>query len=205
MSVTCPTGFNTQQLRDEVSAVYQRVAESPDGDFHFHRGIDYAVSFLDYDRSDLEALPPGTPASFAGVGNPHKIDQIQSGQTVVDIGSGAGMDLLLAAKKVGPSGRAIGVDMTEAMRHKTLTSAEAAGLADIVQVLDGDAESLPLEDAATDVVISNGVLNLATDKRKAFSEIMRILRPGGRLLLADIVVQDELSEGIRSDIDLWTG
>ena len=123
----------------------------------------------------------------------------------MDVGCGAGMDLLLAARAVGPTGRAIGVDMTAAMRERAQTAARQAGLAEIVDVRGGDAESLPLDDGIADVVISNGVLNLTTDKHKAFGEIARVLAPGGRLQLADIVVGVALSEGARNDIDLWTG
>src|SRR5439155_402308 len=123
---------------------------------------------------------------------------------VVDIGCGAGMDLLLAAKSAGPRGRAIGIDMTEAMAEKARASARAAGLAN-VEVRLGDAMALPLEDASVDVVISNGVLNLTSDKSVAYREVFRVLKPGGRFLYADIVVAGELAEKIRRDIALWTG
>jgi SAM-dependent methyltransferase len=205
MAASCPIGFDTRRLRDEVSAIYSRVASEPDTEFHFHRGPAYAASFLGYDRGELESLPEAATASFAGVGNPLRIDRVHESETVVDVGCGAGMDLLLAARRVGPRGRAIGVDMTAAMRERALTSARALGFDGAVEVREGDAESLPLEDGAADVVISNGVLNLTTDKVRAFSEIARVLRPGGRLLLADIVVESELSEAVRRDIDLWTG
>jgi SAM-dependent methyltransferase len=204
MAITCPAGFDANKLRDEVSTMYAQVASEPEGDFHFHRGPEYAAEFLGYDLEQLRALPAVATACFAGVGNPHSIDAIEPGGTVVDVGCGAGMDLLIAARAVGPTGRVIGVDMTEAMRRRAAESAKEAGVAEIVEVRDGDAESLPLADGTADVVISNGVLNLTTDKRRAFGEILRVLGPGGRLLLADIVVEDELSEGIRNDIDLWT-
>jgi ubiquinone/menaquinone biosynthesis C-methylase UbiE len=129
---------------------------------------------------------------------------IGEGLVVADIGCGAGMDLLLAARAVGPRGRAIGVDLTEAMAEKARRSARAAGLAN-VEVRIGDAMSLPLEDASVDVVISNGVLNLTTDKSVAFGEVSRVIKPGGRSLYADIIVGHELSESVRRDIDLWTG
>ncbi|MEO1232374.1 MAG: methyltransferase domain-containing protein [Myxococcota bacterium] len=203
MSAQCPIGLNVDQLRTEVQAIYGQVAEDPSGDFHFHRGPDYAARALDYDRAELAELPDGATASFAGVANPHKIAPLLPGETVLDIGSGSGMDLLLAARAVGPEGRAIGVDMTEAMRAKARAAAEALGLAQ-VEVRAGDALELPVEDASVDVVISNGVINLVPDKNRAFSEIARVLRPGGRLQLGDIVVGAPLSEGIRSDIDLWT-
>jgi ubiquinone/menaquinone biosynthesis C-methylase UbiE len=159
---------------------------------------------LGYDAAELAQLPEAATASFAGVANPHAIDAIHPGETVVDIGSGAGMDLLLAARRTGPSGKAIGVDMTEAMIERARAAAEEGGLGD-VEVRKGDALELPLEEQSVDVVISNGVLNLVPDKSTAFGEIARVRKPGGRLLLGDIVVASELSEKIRSDIDLWTG
>ncbi len=204
MATTCPVGLDTKRLREEVSVIYSRVADDPSGEFHFHRGREYAARQLGYDLAELETLPPEATASFAGVANPHRIAPITAGETVVDVGCGAGMDLLLAARRVGPSGRAIGVDMTASMRERAAGSARSAGLAQ-VEVRAGDAEALPVQDASVDVVISNGVLNLTTDKRRAFAEIARVLRPGGRLQLADIVVQNELSESVRRNVDLWTG
>jgi arsenite methyltransferase len=203
MALTCPADLDTRRLREEVRAIYERVATAPDGEFHFHRGPDYAVELLGYERAALAALPADCTAAFAGVGNPHSIAEIAPGDTVLDIGCGAGMDLILAARRVGPTGRAIGVDMTSAMLTRSQVAATELALTH-VEVREGDAEALPVASASVDVVISNGVLNLTTDKRVAFGEIARVLRPGGRLQLADIVVDAELSEGIRSDIDLWT-
>lgn len=205
MAITCPVGLDTNKLRSEVSEVYSRVAADPDGDFHFHRGPQYAAEFLGYDLADLKMLPDMATKPFAGVGNPHKIGVIPVGATVVDIGCGAGMDLLLAGRRIGATGRAIGVDMTDAMRELTNEAAKEAGLIEVVEVRAGDAEALPVEDGSVDVVISNGVLNLTTDKGKAFSEIVRVLKPGGRMQLADIVMEKDLSEKDRSNIDLWTG
>ncbi len=204
MALTCPTDLDPAELRGEVRKMYSEVATAPDGDFHFHRGPAYAGEFLGYERALLDALPDEATASFAGVGNPHDIDAIGAGQTVLDIGCGAGMDLLLAATAVGPNGRAIGVDMTRAMLDRAEAAIRSTGLRH-VEVREGDAQSLPVDDASVDVVISNGVLNLTPDKSRAFAEIFRVLMPGGRLLLADITVASELSEGIRRDIDLWTG
>ena len=204
MAVACPIDLDTQALRAEVSKVYSRVAADPDGDFHFHRGPAYAANFLGYDPSELAALPTECTASFAGIANPHAIAPIAIGETVLDIGCGAGMDLLLAARRVGLSGRAIGIDMTDAMRDRALQSAAAIGLKN-VEVHRADATSLPLPDAEVDVVISNGVLNLVPEKERAFAEIRRVLRPGGRLQLADIVLDAELGEDVRRNIDLWTG
>ena len=143
-------------------------------------------------------------ASFAGVANPHRIGKMPIGGTAVDIGCGAGMDLLLAAVAVGPTGRAIGVDMTEAMAERARASARAIGLTN-VEVRLGDALSLPIDSHSVDVVISNGVINLTPDKAKAFSEVVRVLKPGGEFFYGDIVVAYELSESIRSNIELWTG
>jgi SAM-dependent methyltransferase len=204
MPVACPVGLDSQRLRGEISSIYGRVAVDPTGDFHFHRGPLYAVEFLNYDPVELEALPAECTASFAGVGNPHRAAVIGPGETVLDIGSGAGMDLLLAARHVGVSGRAIGVDMTEGMVERARESAASARLSQ-VEVCKGDATRLPIEDATVDVVISNGVLNLVPEKEKAFAEIWRVLRPGGRLQLADVVVDVELTEDARSNIDLWAG
>jgi len=201
MAASCPIGFDTQKLREQVSIMYARVAEDPNADFHFHRGPKYAAE-LGYDYNELMGLPAGSTRSFAGVGNPFSVADILPGQTVLDIGCGAGMDLLLAARRVGATGKAIGVDMTDEMLNRTRASAAELGFTQ-VDLRKGDAETLPVDDNSVDVVISNGVINLTTDKAKAFSEIKRVLKPGGRLLLADIVVETELSEGIRNDIDLW--
>ena len=204
MAIACPVDLDTRFLRSEISSLYSKVAVAPDGDFHFHRGPAYAVEYLGYDAEELAALPTETTSAFAGIGNPHSIGRVRAGETVLDIGCGAGMDLLVAARRVGPTGKAIGVDMTDAMIGRTRASAAAAGLTH-VEVRKGDATSLPVEDASVDVVISNGVLNLVPEKQPAFAEIVRVLKPGGRLQLADIVVDEELSEDTRRNIDLWTG
>lgn len=203
MATKCPLGFDAGRLRRQVSATYDRVANEPDGPFHFHRGPDYACDSLRYVRQELESLPEECTARFAGVGNPHRIGPIASDETVLDIGCGAGMDLLLAARRLGPGGRAVGVDMTPAMCEQAIAAAVKAGLWRVVEVRHGLAEELPVADESVDVVISNGVLNLSADKERAFREICRVLRPGGRLYLADVVVQRELSLAARADVDLW--
>jgi arsenite methyltransferase len=204
MAVVCPVDLDTLQLRQEIQSIYARVAAEPSGTFHFHRGPRYAAEFLGYDDAKLARLPSDSTASFAGVANPHRIAPIDAGATVVDIGCGAGMDLLLAAAAVGPTGRAIGVDMTEPMAARARTSARVLGF-DHVDVRIGDALALPVENESVDAVISNGVINLTPDKAKAFAEVFRILKPGGRFLYGDIAVADELNESIRRDIELWTG
>jgi arsenite methyltransferase len=204
MAVTCPIDFDVVSLRGEVQTMYSRVAASPDGDFHFHRGPQYAAAMLGYDPTELAGLPSESTASFAGVGNPHAIDRIPIGATVVDIGCGAGMDLLLAARRTGPTGRVIGIDMTEAMRRRALRGAAMSGLTH-VDVRAGDATRLPIDDRSVDVVISNGVLNLVPEKERAIAEIARVLRPGGRAQIADIVIGETLPDSALRDIDLWTG
>ncbi len=202
MATSCPIDFDAEQLRREVARMYEAVARDPAGEFHFHRGPGYAAELLGYDPAELEAIPAATTAAFAGVGNPIAVGPIAEGELVVDVGCGAGMDLLLAARRIGPAGRAIGVDMTAAMREQAAASAARAGL-DQVEIRAGDAQSLPVDDGIADVVISNGVINLTTDKTEALGEIHRVLRPGGRLHLADIVVASELPQSVRDDIDLW--
>jgi arsenite methyltransferase len=204
MAISCPIDLNTQKLREEIQSIYARVATDPSSEFHFHRGPEYAAEFLNYDRAALDRLPAQSTASFAGVANPHRMGPIGKGAVVVDIGCGAGMDLLLAATDAGTQGRAIGVDMTESMREKALASARIADLEN-VEVRLGDAMSLPLADESVDVVISNGVLNLVPDKLAAYGEVFRILKSGGRFLYGDIAVGSELSESIRRNVDLWTG
>ncbi len=204
MAVTCPVDLDTLKLRREIQSIYARVATDPSAAFHFHRGPTYAADLLGYDAQALAAIPAGSTESFAGVANPHRIAPLRSGATVVDIGCGAGMDLLLAATAVGPAGRAIGVDMTEAMAVRARAGAHALGF-DHVEVRLGDASALPVESGTVDSVMSNGVLNLTPDKHVAFGEVFRVLKPGGEFLYGDIVLDVELDEATRSDIDLWTG
>lgn len=204
MALSCPIDFDVQSLRAEVQSIYSRVAASPDGEFHFHRGPRYAASMLRYDERELAALPPEVTSSFAGVGNPHAIGPLPAGATVLDIGCGAGTDLLLAARRVGPAGRAIGVDMTAAMRERAMKGAAACGL-DNVDVRKGDATRLPVDARSVDVVISNGVLNLVPEKERAVAEIARVLKPGGRVQIGDIIIGEALPESALRDIDLWAG
>jgi SAM-dependent methyltransferase len=204
MAIACPVDLDTLKLRGEIQSIYARVAADPSGPFHFHRGPEYAATRLGYDAAELSRLPLTVTESFAGVGNPHAIGPLPAGATVVDIGSGAGTDLLLAALHVGPLGQAIGIDMTEAMRDRARRGAVACGLAH-VDVREGEATALPVETESVDVVISNGVLNLVPEKKAAIDEIRRVLKPGGRVHIADIVLGVDLPEDARKDIDLWTG
>lgn len=204
MAIACPVGFDVARLKREVRETYASVARDPDGKFHFHRGAEYAARLLRYDLAELKSLPEIATAPFAGVGNPFLMDSLSPGGAVVDIGSGAGMDCLLAGRRVGPAGTVVGVDMTEGMLERARTGANEAGL-NHVRFEKADINSLPIDSGSVDVVISNGVVNLAPDKAALFTELYRVVKPGGRLQFADIVVGRELSEDARNDIDLWTG
>lgn len=204
MALTCPVDLDVATLRTEIQAIYARVAAAPGSDFHFHRGPEYAATRLGYNKHELERLPERVTAAFAGIGNPHAISEIEPGAVVLDIGCGAGTDVLLAARRIGPTGRALGVEMTVAMRELAKSGAQICGLTN-VDIRDGDAMNLPVEDATVDVVISNGVLNLVPDKTRAVREIARVLKHGGRVQIADIVIGEVLPDSALRDIDLWTG
>ena len=203
MAATCPIDFDITRLRTSVRSVYTRVAHDPNGEFHFHRGAEYAVRLLGYDPVELEAIPVRAKSRFAGVGNPLAIGPIGSGETVLDHACGAGTDLLLAARRAGPRGHAIGVDETPPMREVASAAVSDAGLGDRIEIRDGVFEELPVLTESVDVVLSNGVLNLAPDKRQVLREVWRVLRPGGRLYLADVVVQRELTLAARKNAELW--
>jgi len=204
MALTCPATLDVQLLRAEISDLYSRVIEQPEGQYHFHRGPAYAVEFLGYQAGELARLPDDVTRVFAGIGNPLKMGRIAAGEAVLDIGCGAGTDLLLAAAQTGPSGRAIGVDMTPRMVRCARAAAEKADLRH-VEVRLGDATRLPVDTASVDVVLSNGVLNLVPEKEAALQEIRRVLKPGGRVQIADIALDSELSDDARADIELWAG
>ena len=203
MAANCPSGFDIARLRKQVSQTYDRLAREPNGNFHFHRGPEYASRMLRYNLDELATIPAECTASFAGLGNPHRIGPIVPGETILDVGCGAGMDLLLSARRTGASGRAIGIDMTPAMIERAKCAALKTGVWQNVEIRRGTAEELSVQSGTIDVVISNGMVNLSSDKRRVFSEIYRVLRPGGRLYLADVVVQRELSTSVRTDINLW--
>jgi SAM-dependent methyltransferase len=203
MAITAPPELDVARLRDAIQTTYEQVARDPHGVFHFHRGREYAVRQLGYDDASLAALPSEATDRFAGVGNPLAIGPLHAGEIVLDHACGAGMDLLLAAQRVGPSGRAIGVDITAGMRQVAARAARSAGLEDRVVIHAGSYDDLPVASSSVDVVISNGVVNLAPDKRRVFAEVWRVLRPGGRLYLADVVVARELKLETRQKAELW--
>ncbi len=190
-------------LREQVRDKYREVAVDPSAGFHFHTGRGLARR-LGYEAGAVDALPDRAVESFAGVGNPFSLRRLAPGEKVVDIGSGAGFDSFIAAGQVGPGGQVAGIDMTAEMLAKSRQTAEALGLAQ-VQFREGLAEALPVQDAWADVVISNGVINLCADKQAVFAEILRVLRPGGRLQFADIANGRPVPAEALRDIDLWTG
>jgi arsenite methyltransferase len=201
MSTTHPP-VDVDVLREEIEKTYTDVSTDPGKDFLFPTGRAWAED-LGY-PSELARVPERTVESFAGVANPHVLGRIEPGQVVLDLGCGAGTDLLIAAQMVGPEGRAIGIDMTPTMLERARESATEMGLEN-VELHQGLIESLPVPDESVDVVISNGVIDLVPDKDAVFAEIDRVLRPGGRLQVADVIIHTEVSEDARKRIDLWTG
>jgi 2-polyprenyl-3-methyl-5-hydroxy-6-metoxy-1,4-benzoquinol methylase len=192
-----------ETLRSEVRREYEQVALNPEKGFHFHTGRRLA-QILGYPAEWLRGLPEEAIASMAGTGNPFSLGAIASGERVIDVGCGAGVDSLIATRMVGPEGRVMGVDMTPAMLEKARKSAHDMGLTN-VEFREGYMEQLPAPDGWADVVISNGVLNLAPDKASALLEFHRVLKPAGRLQIADILVQKAVSEDGKHDLALWAG
>lgn len=195
--------ISLEELRVEIKKEYTNVALDPTMGYHFHTGRKLA-NLLGYHEALYADLPEANIASFAGTGNPFSVGAINAGETVVDVGSGAGFDSLIASRLVGPSGRVVGVDMTEEMLKKARAGAEAMGASN-VEFREGLAESLPIPDNFADVVISNGVLNLTLDKTETLREWVRVLKPGGRLQVGDILVERAVSDDMLEDISLWTG
>ncbi|TMC47934.1 MAG: methyltransferase domain-containing protein [Chloroflexi bacterium] len=192
-----------EQLRAEVQSKYREVAEGPTAEYHFHTGRAHALR-LGYPASPLDQLPEVACEAFAGVANPFHWGTPRPGERVVDLGSGAGMDSLLAALWVGAEGRVIGVDMTTEMLERSRRIAASLAFAN-VEFRQGVIENAPVDDSWADVVISNGVINLCPDKLGVYSEIARMLRPGGRMMIADICIEKPVPEEALRDIDLWTG
>jgi SAM-dependent methyltransferase len=195
--------IDLDELRAAIRAEYAAVASEPERGFHFHTGYRLAA-ILGYPQQWIEDLPSGAVLSMAGTGNPFALGEVRAGDRLVDCGSGAGADSLIAGRLVGPAGQVIGVDMTPEMIAMARTNAADAGLTN-VEFREGLLEALPIDDGWADVVISNGVLNLVPDKAAGLREMYRVLRPGGRLLAADIVLERAVSEVSRQDVSLWTG
>lgn len=187
-------------LKGEVLRMYQEVADHPEAEFHFFHGRPAAEMF-GYEREWLDRAPAGAVASFAGVGNPHLRSWLQPGETVLDLGSGAGLDSIIARWQVGPAGRVIGVDLNPNMCDKAKAHVALAGGA--MECRQGTMEDVPLPDASVDVVISNGVINLSFRKRRVIGELFRVLKPAGRVSIADIVSAKQLSQSIVNDPKLW--
>ncbi len=198
-----PAAVDAEELRAQISEKYTAVALTPEKGFHFHTGRPLA-RMHEYDDAVVDALPRSVVDSFAGTGNPFSQGDLKPGETVLDIGCGAGFDTLIAAQQVGPGGRVIAVDMTPEMLQKAERGAKEMGLTNI-DFRKGLAEQLPAEDESIDVVISNGVINLCPDKVGVMEEVNRVLKPGARFQIADIIVHKEVPQDAKDDIDLWSG
>jgi len=191
-----------KELRAQVQEKYREVALEPGAPFHFHTGRALATR-LGYPAAVVDRLPDSAVESFAGVGSPFALRDLQPGERVVDVGCGAGFDTVLAADQVGPNGQVIGVDMTPEMLAKARRNVDELGLHH-VEIREGLAEHLPVADGWADVVIANGVINLCADKATVFAEIHRVLRPGGLLQFADIANGNPVPAAAMRDVDLWT-
>jgi len=187
-------------LKGEIVRMYQEIADNPAAEFHFFHGR-AAAEMFGYPVEWLDHAPAGAVRSFAGVGNPHERANLQPGETVLDLGSGAGLDAIIASWRVGPTGRVLGVDMNPAMCEKA--RAHAADGGGTMECREGRMESIPIPDASVDVVISNGVINLSFRKRTVIEELFRVLKPGGRISITDIVSAKQLSQNIVNDPKLW--
>jgi arsenite methyltransferase len=192
---------DTQELESKVKDMYRHVAKEPEGKYHFELGRPLAER-LGYPAEVLDRIPEGAIESFAGVGYFFDLADLKQGESVVDLGSGSGMDVFVAAERVGPSGRVVGIDFTPEQLEKSREIAAEGGYSQ-VELREGRIEDLPVEDASCSCVISNGVINLAPEKERVFAEAARVLRPGGRLAIADIVSESQLKESIVCDADLW--
>jgi arsenite methyltransferase len=195
--------IDVEVLKCEIKKTYAHVSEEPQEDFIFPTGRAWVLD-LGYPPELVDRLPEAAAESFAGVANPFALGTLQRGEAVLDVGSGAGTDSLVAAQMVGADGSVTGLDMTPEMLRKARAAAAEMGATNVA-FIEGEAESLPFEDESFDVVLSNGVIDLAPDKDVVFSEIHRVLRPGGRIQIADVTIQNPVSEEGRRKIDLWTG
>jgi len=200
--VAIEIGVDVALLKREIKKTYASVSQEPEKDFIFPTGRAWAED-LDYPE-ELARVPDFVAESFAGVANPFSLGRLEAGERVLDLGSGAGTDSLVAALQVGPSGSVTGVDMTPEMVAKARAGAAELGLANVAFV-EAEAEQLPFADASFDVVVSNGVIDLIPDKDAVFAELHRVLVPGGRIQVADVTIQQPVSEEGRRQIDLWTG
>jgi SAM-dependent methyltransferase len=197
------TNIPAGELLKAIQVEYSQVALDPHKGYHFHTGRE-ALRRIGYDPALYDALPEETVAAFAGTGNPFSLGPIHAGEVVVDVGSGAGFDALIASRLVGPQGRVVGVDMTEAMRERAGAGAAVMGASN-AEFISGLADELPLPDRFADVLLSNGVLNLTPDKTRTLREWSRVLKPGGRLFIGDITLEKKIPQGSLNDISLWTG
>ena len=206
MGDTASTGLDEHQasleatLKDEILRMYEEVAEQPQGEFHFFHGRE-AAELFGYDPELLDKAPPGALASFAGVGNPHLRSELKAGETVLDLGSGAGLDGIIAAWQIGPTGKVIGLDLNPTMCKRARANADISGTH--LECREGRMEDIPVDSDSVDVVISNGVINLSFQKRKVIEEIFRVVTPGGRISIADIVSAKQLKQSIVNDPKLW--
>ena len=192
----------TERIQGQVQERFGRIAAMPGQEQRFPVGPESAKR-LGYDPQEIDRLPRSVTESFCGVGNPLTLGEVQPGETVLDVGCGAGLDCFLASRLVGPAGTVVGVDMTEKMLDKARYHATALGLENVMFFL-GRVESLPLDDETVDVVIANGVFNLCVDKRKALAETFRVLKPGGRLLMADILLEEQVTPEEVARLGSWS-
>jgi arsenite methyltransferase len=202
MTTTPVPPIDSDLLRREIRKTYAAVSQEPERQFIFPTGRAWAED-LDY-PAELANVPDSAVESFAGVANPFSLGRLQEGERVLDLGSGAGTDSLVAAQMVGASGSVTGIDMTPEMLEKARASAAEMGVENVT-FIEADAERLPFDDGSYDVVISNGVIDLIPDKAAIFSELFRVLAPGGRVQIADVTIQRPVSEEGKRNIDLWTG